>query len=85
MKFLTAAITAGLALSVVSVAEARDGCGRGFHRIPNGRCVPNLGPGPVVLTPGLVIGRFYEGHGYWDGRRYWERHEWGRRPLRHLW
>jgi len=72
MKILLAAVlTAGVAFSTVSVAEARQGCGAGFHRAPNGRCRPNAGPRRVVIAPGLVVGRFYAGRGYWDGRRYY--------------
>jgi hypothetical protein len=28
-----------------NITLAAEGCGRGYHRIPNGRCVRNLGPG----------------------------------------
>lgn len=35
-------VSIGTGSSVVLVAE---GCGRGWHRIPNGRCVRNIGPG----------------------------------------
>ena len=35
---------------VIKVAE---GCGRGFHRIPDGACVPNRGD--VVVVPGVVV------------------------------
>ncbi len=72
-----AAIAAGLA---ATPALAADGCGRDFHRIFNGRCVPNRPVERVVVGgPGveLVVGRFYPGRGYWDGRRYyWHRREW---------
>jgi hypothetical protein len=76
-KFVIAALTAGTAIATLAAipAEAREGCGRGFHRGAYGRCIPN-GPPPravVVREPGvrLVIGNFYQGRGYWDGRRYW--------------
>jgi hypothetical protein len=76
-KLLLAAVAAGTVLAVAAPAEARDGCGPGMHRGGYGRCYPNggpRGPGPVAIGvpggPGLVIGNFYEGRGYWDGRAY---------------
>ncbi len=68
-KFVLAAVCAGAALVAVSSASAEGGCGRGFHRGPYGGCRPN--GGAVFVAPGLAIGTFYPGHGYWDGRRYW--------------
>jgi len=75
-KMILALATAGAVLALAPAAEARDGCGRNFHRWHN-RCVPNdRGPGwnrgPEVR---LVIGNYYQGRGYWDGRRYWQRRE----------
>jgi len=74
-RIVLATLAAGLALSAVSVADAAQGCGPGAHRGPYGHCRPNYGPGygpgPVVGVPGLVIGTFYPGRGYWDGHRYW--------------
>lgn len=67
---LLAAAALGVALSA-STAEARQGCGPYGHRNYYGRCVPNRGPGPVLVAPGLVIGNFYAGRGWWDGHRYW--------------
>ena len=73
---LLAAAAIGAALTA-STADARQGCGPNGHRDYYGRCVPNRGP--VVVAPGLVIGNFYGGHGYWDGHRYWhERYREGR-------
>ena len=69
-KIIAAALAAGVALSTMSPAVAADGCGRGYHRGPRGGCRPNEGVG-VAIAPGLVIGNFYRGHGYWDGHRYW--------------
>ncbi|MGC1301642.1 MAG: hypothetical protein WA840_04635 [Caulobacteraceae bacterium] len=63
---------AGAALSVASSASAAQGCGPGFHRGPYGGCRPNGGGGPVIGVPGLSIGVFYPGRGYWDGHRYWQ-------------
>lgn len=69
-KMLLAAAALGVAL-VGTAADARQGCGPYGHRDYYGRCVPNRGSGPVVIAPGLMIGNFYRGRGYWDGRRYW--------------
>jgi len=69
-KLLLATLTASAALISITPAEARDGCGPGGHRGPAGYCRPNRG-GPVVVAPGVRIGVFYPGRGYWDGRRYW--------------
>jgi len=73
-KTLLAAIAAVAALAAVAPAEARQGCGIGAHRGPDGFCRPN-GPG-AVIAPGVRIGVFYPGHGYWDGQRYWAHREW---------
>lgn len=76
-RWMSAVLAAGVACSVMSVAQARDGCGQGLHRGFYGHCRPNGpgygGPGPGGLV--LVIGNHYPGRGYWDGRRYWERRE----------
>ena len=69
-KLLLAAAAIGVALTATT-ADARQGCGPGGHRNYNGRCLPNRGPGPVLVAPGLVVGNFYRGRGYWDGQRYW--------------
>ena len=77
-KLLLAAAAIGVALTATT-ADARQGCGPYGHRDYYGRCAPNRGPGPVIVAPGLVIGSFYRGRGYWDGHRYWhERHREGR-------
>lgn len=68
-KILTAALLVGAALGTASAAQARDGCGAGFHRGPWGHCRPNGYRGRVVVAP--RIGVFYAGRGYWDGHRYW--------------
>lgn len=73
-KILAIALAAGVTLAAASAAEARDGCGAGYFRGAYGHCRPMRG-GAVVVAPGLVIGNFYGGRGYWDGRRYWERRE----------
>ena len=74
-KALWDAACIGVALTAVSTAEASGGCGPAFHRGPYGGCRPNVGPGPVVVAPGLAIGVFYPSRGYWDGRRYWGRRD----------
>jgi hypothetical protein len=79
---LLAALAAGTMVVAAGPAQARDGCGPGFHRGYYGRCFPNGGPGrwgppppppgPVMVGPGgPAVGVFYEGRGYWDGHRYW--------------
>ena len=73
-RLMTAALAAGVAiagLAVPSIAQAREGCGPGWHRGPAGGCRPNARPGPVVHGPVLVIGRYYPGRGYWYNNRYW--------------
>ena len=72
-KFLAIALAAGVTLAAGTAAEARDGCGRGAFRGPYGHCRPMRGP--VVVAPGLIVGNFYHGRGYWDGRRYWQHRE----------
>ena len=75
-KLLLIAMAAAAALTSVSPAQARDGCGPGFHRGPYGHCRPNRGPG-VVAVAVPRIGVFYHGRGYWDGHRYWhDRYRW---------
>jgi hypothetical protein len=70
-KLILAALAAGVTITAVAPAMAADGCGRGYHRGPRGGCRPNMHPGAMVVAPGLVIGNFYRGQGYWDGHRYW--------------
>ena len=55
---LAATVATGFVAS--APADARGGCGLGFHRGPYGGCRPNLRD------------RFYHGYGYWDGTRYWQ-------------
>ncbi len=82
-KYMLIAVATGMfAATIAAPAQARDGCGPGAHRNPWGRCRPNGpprgGPGMVVGVPGgpgLVVGNFYEGRGYWDGRRYYQHRE----------
>jgi len=61
MKALIALAAASLvAIVAAAPAGARQGCGPGMHRIPNGMCVPNRG-----RTQVYGVGRYYPGHGYW--------------------
>ena len=69
-KIMLAVLSAGVALAAVPAAQAAQGCGPGFHRGPYGGC-RRFGPGPAVVAPGIAIGVFYPGRGYWDGHRYW--------------
>jgi hypothetical protein len=71
-KILLIALATGAALTSISPAEARQGCGPGFHRGPYDGCRPNRGTTVVV---GPRVGVFYHGRGYWDGRRYWGHRE----------
>jgi hypothetical protein len=72
MKILTAL---GLASTIAMMAaaapaDARQGCGAGFHRAPHGMCRPNHGNRMV-----FVEGRYYPGRGYWwHSRWYHHRH-----------
>ena len=67
MKALIALAAASLvAIVAAAPADARQGCGPGMHRIPNGMCVPNRG-----RTQVYVVGRYYPGHGYWYQNRWW--------------
>ncbi|WP_168880192.1 GCG_CRPN prefix-to-repeats domain-containing protein [Rhizobium sp. P28RR-XV] len=72
-KFLIVALTSIAALAAVAPsAEARQGCGIGFHRGPYGACRPEFAPGRVIVVPGGPrAGVYYHGRGYWDGHRYW--------------
>ncbi|MDQ2878631.1 MAG: hypothetical protein M3R41_06110 [Pseudomonadota bacterium] len=76
-RLIALALIAGTALGTASVADARQGCGRGAHRGPYGHCRVNYGNRGVIAAPGvrLVIGNYYHHRGYWDGRRYWQRRE----------
>lgn len=74
-SFLLAVAAVGTAVIASAPAEARQGCGVGFHRGYHGRCIPNRGAGYARRGP--VIGVFYPGRGYWYGNRYWaQRYRW---------
>jgi hypothetical protein len=62
---ILAATTVAALLGTATVADARQGCGVGFHRGPRGACIANR---PNV---------YYSGYGWWDGHRYWHnRYRW---------
>ena len=68
MKFVIAlAAVSSISLVSASPADARQGCGPGFHRAPNGMCRPNRDGQTQVY----VVGRYYPGHGYWYNNRWW--------------
>lgn len=71
MKALLAiGVATVVAAATASPAQAREGCGRGFHRAWNGMCRPDRG-----TYARYVEGRFYAGRGYWwHGRWYHRRH-----------
>ena len=78
MKFAIAILIGVAACAVAaSPADARGGCGVGFHRGPRGGCLEN-GTAAVVVAPQAevvvgapAVGVFVRGRGYWDGHRYW--------------
>jgi hypothetical protein len=55
-RFLLVAFALAASLAAVPTAQAREGCGLGWHRGPLGRCRPNEGPAVVVApVPGAVV------------------------------
>ncbi|BAQ45280.1 hypothetical protein Maq22A_c09975 [Methylobacterium aquaticum] len=62
-----AILSLGAVVGTGTTAEARDGCGPGFHRNWRGWCRPNLGPrvfyAPVVGYRTVVVGPRW-GYGY---------------------
>jgi hypothetical protein len=56
-----------IAIAAASPVQARQGCGPGSHRAPNGMCRPNRG------QQAYVVGRFYAGQGYWYNNRWYQR------------
>jgi hypothetical protein len=65
-------VMSAIAIAAASPADARQGCGSGFHRTPYGRCVPNRGDRVM-----FVVGRYYPGRGYWyNNRWYHHRQRW---------
>jgi hypothetical protein len=61
-----------IAIGSASAADARQGCGAGFHRNMRGRCVPNLRQRNMRQRAEVfVVGRYYPGRGYWYDGRWW--------------
>ncbi len=56
-KLLAVALAAGATIIAVAPADARQGCGPGYHRGPAGHCRPNRGGPAVVVAPGAPGGR----------------------------
>lgn len=74
-KIALLALAAAACFAVISPAEARDGCGIGFHRGLYGYCHPDRRP--IVIVPvGPAYGAFYPGRGYWNEHHYWGHREW---------
>lgn len=72
-NILLATLAVGAIVAAAAPAEARDGCGPGFHRGPYGhRCFPNGGPGYGPGPGAFVPGRFYPNHGYWWNNRFYQ-------------
>lgn len=68
---ITAALAAGVTVAAATPADARQGCGSGYHRGPYGGCRVNA-RGFNARHGALVVHRYYAGRGYWDGHRYWQ-------------
>ncbi|SEL12029.1 hypothetical protein SAMN05216382_1533 [Sphingomonas palmae] len=72
---LLAAAALGGMVMASAPAEARQGCGPGFHRGYYGRCVSNRGP--RYAPRAYIVHRYYPGRGYWYGNRFWgHRYRW---------
>jgi hypothetical protein len=72
MKTLIAVAAASIiAIAAATPADAAQGCGRGMHRTPHGRCVPNGGMRDGMRTT-WVVGQFYPGHGYWYNNQWYQ-------------
>ena len=54
-KMLLSLLAVGTTLAVATPALARDNCGRGYHRIYKGRCVPNRYSYPVARSMKIVV------------------------------
>ena len=64
-------IALGLATAIAGVAaapaQAREGCGPGFHRAWNGMCRANRG-----TEARWIEGHYYAGQGYWWNNRWYQ-------------
>ena len=68
-KILLAAVAIGAMVTVAAPAQARRGCGAGYHRSQHGHCMPIRRPHRPHRP---VVGGYYPGHGYWYNGRYWQ-------------
>ncbi|WP_342779019.1 GCG_CRPN prefix-to-repeats domain-containing protein [Methylobacterium terricola] len=77
-------LSLGALVGTGTTAEARDGCGPGFHRNWRGWCRPNFGPrvfyAPVVGYRTVVVGPRWGYRPWGYGYRHvgWHRGGWGR-------
>jgi len=84
MKLIGAALLAlGTITATAGSAEARDGCGLGFHRNVYGFCRPNGFYRPYAFRPAYGYGwrRHYGWHRHWG----WHRHVGWRGGWHHGW
>lgn len=83
LKLAGAALLAlGTLAGTTGIAEARDGCGPGFHRGFYGYCRPNFGPRPYAFYGGPRWGYGWRHHGWHGG---WHRAGWHRGGWHHRW
>ena len=85
-KLVLSLLAAGTVLAVATPALARDGCGRGYHRVYKAVACPIAATASMSIAVRrmssaagvrLVIGNYYPNRGYWDGRRYYQnRYRW---------
>jgi len=74
MKAIAAlAVASGIAMLAAAPADARQGCGPGFHRSPNGMCRPSRDMRDNMRQQRWVEGRYYSGRGYWWHNQ-WRQH-----------
>ena len=66
-KLFLTAIALGSLVAAAAPADARQGCGRGWHRGAYGHCRPNRG---YHVAPPVRIGVYYPHRGWWDGHHY---------------
>ena len=65
MKILAAVgVASAIALAASAPADARQGCGPGFHRAYNGVCRPNRDTRMRMRQMRWTEGRYYSGRGY---------------------
>jgi hypothetical protein len=73
MKILAAVgVASAIALAASAPANARQGCGPGFHRAYNGVCRPNRDTRMRMRQVRWTEGRYYSGRGYWWHNRWYQ-------------